>query len=207
MIPEEESIDNAFAKFNTIITSLKALDESFSSKNCVRKFLRALHPKWRAKVTAIEESKNLTTLSLDELIGNLKVYEEVIKKDVETVKGKKEQSRSLALKVKKGNEEDLQDNHEAIEKHSKEVEMMVMIKVKENVLDVVTQIISLENVQSRQRTPIKEHSLEEYGATMEKMRWKRLKMKLALAKRLMKYDLGVNLEPTEGIKVSGCSNT
>ncbi|GJR60211.1 hypothetical protein Tco_1502373 [Tanacetum coccineum] len=81
MIPEEESIDNAFAKFNTIITSLKALDEGFSSKNCVRKFLRALHPKWRAKVTAIEESKNLTTLPLDELIENLKVYEEVIKKD------------------------------------------------------------------------------------------------------------------------------
>ncbi|GJV75178.1 zf-CCHC domain-containing protein [Tanacetum coccineum] len=48
-----------------------------------------------------EESKNLTTLPLDELIGNLKVYEEVIKKDFETVKGKKEQSRSLALKVKK----------------------------------------------------------------------------------------------------------
>ncbi|GKA94712.1 hypothetical protein Tco_0816750, partial [Tanacetum coccineum] len=65
-------------------------------------------------------------------------------------------------------------------KHSKEVEMMVMIKVKENVLNVVTQIISLENVQSRQRTSIKEHSLEEYRATMEKMRWKRLKMKLAL---------------------------
>ncbi|GJR43331.1 retrovirus-related pol polyprotein from transposon TNT 1-94 [Tanacetum coccineum] len=101
MIPEEESIDNVFAKFNTIITSLKALNESFSSKNCVRKFLRALHPKWHAKVTTIEESKNLTTLPLDELIENLKVYEEVIKKDVETVKGKKEQSRSLALKVKK----------------------------------------------------------------------------------------------------------
>ncbi|GJZ66723.1 zf-CCHC domain-containing protein [Tanacetum coccineum] len=97
MIPKEESIDNAFAKFNTIITSLKALDESFSSKNCVRKFLRALHPKWRAKVTTIEESKNLTTLSLDELIGNLKVYEEVIKKDSETVKSKREQSRSIAF--------------------------------------------------------------------------------------------------------------
>nr|GEU58891.1 copia protein [Tanacetum cinerariifolium] len=73
----------------------------FSSKNCVRKFLRALHPKWHAKVTAIEESKNLTTLPLDKLIGNLNVYEEVIKKDFETVKGKKEQSRSLALKVKR----------------------------------------------------------------------------------------------------------
>ncbi|GJT74189.1 putative ribonuclease H-like domain-containing protein [Tanacetum coccineum] len=79
-IPEEESIDNAFAKFNTIITSLKVLYEGFSSKNCVRKFLRALHPKWRAKVTAIEESKNLTTLSLDELIGNLKVYEVIPRK-------------------------------------------------------------------------------------------------------------------------------
>nr|GEU64058.1 UBN2 domain-containing protein [Tanacetum cinerariifolium] len=101
MIPKEESIDNAFAKFNTIITSLKALDEGFSSKSCVRKFLKALHPKWRAKVTAIEESKNLTTLSLDELIGKLKVYEEVIKKDFEIVKRKREQSRYIALKDRK----------------------------------------------------------------------------------------------------------
>ncbi|GJV80475.1 hypothetical protein Tco_1516345 [Tanacetum coccineum] len=72
VISEDESIDSAFARFNTIITSLKALDEGYSSKNYVRKFLRALHPKWRAKVTAIEESKDLTSLSLDELIGNLK---------------------------------------------------------------------------------------------------------------------------------------
>ncbi|GJV76287.1 hypothetical protein Tco_1507871 [Tanacetum coccineum] len=72
-ILEEESIDNAFARFNTIITSVKALDEGFSSKNYIRKFLRALHPKWRAKVMDIEESKDLTSLSLDELIGNLKV--------------------------------------------------------------------------------------------------------------------------------------
>ncbi|GJT99077.1 hypothetical protein Tco_1094595 [Tanacetum coccineum] len=105
-ILEKESIDNAFAKFNTIITSLKALDEGFSSKNCVRKFLRALHLKWRIKVTAIEESKNLMTLSLDELIGNLKVYEEVIKKDSETIKSKREQSRSIALKARKESSND-----------------------------------------------------------------------------------------------------
>ncbi|GJW71773.1 hypothetical protein Tco_0128690 [Tanacetum coccineum] len=92
---------NAFARFNTIITSLKALHESFSSKNYVRKFLRTLHPKWRAKVIAIEESKDLTSLSLDELIGNLKVYEVIIKKDSEMVKGKGEQNRSLTLKAKK----------------------------------------------------------------------------------------------------------
>nr|GEX83958.1 serine/threonine protein kinase SRPK1 [Tanacetum cinerariifolium] len=68
---EEESIDNAFARFNTIIASLKALDEGFSSKDYVRKFLMALLPKWRAK------------------------------KDSEMVKGKREQNRSLALKAKK----------------------------------------------------------------------------------------------------------
>nr|GEU79499.1 alpha/beta hydrolases superfamily protein [Tanacetum cinerariifolium] len=55
----------------------------------------------RAKVTAIEESKDLTSLSLDELIGNLKVYEAIIKKDYEMVKDKREQSRSLVLKAKK----------------------------------------------------------------------------------------------------------
>ncbi|GJS45895.1 zf-CCHC domain-containing protein [Tanacetum coccineum] len=66
-----ESIDSVFARFNTIITSLKALDEGYSSKSYVRKFFRALHHKCIAKVTAIEESKDLTSLSLDELIGNL----------------------------------------------------------------------------------------------------------------------------------------
>ncbi|GKG15079.1 hypothetical protein Tco_0354679, partial [Tanacetum coccineum] len=79
---------------------LKALDEGYSSKNYVRKFLRAPHPKWRAKVTAIEESKDLTSLSLDELTGNLKVYEMINKKDFEIVKEKVER-KSLVLKAKK----------------------------------------------------------------------------------------------------------
>ncbi|GKB20261.1 retrovirus-related pol polyprotein from transposon TNT 1-94 [Tanacetum coccineum] len=92
--------DSAFARFNTIITGLKALDEGYSSKNYVIKFLRALHPKWRAKVIVIEESKDLTSLSLDELIGNLKVYEMIIKKDFKIVKAKGE-TKYIALKAKK----------------------------------------------------------------------------------------------------------
>nr|GEV58405.1 hypothetical protein [Tanacetum cinerariifolium] len=86
----------------TLLSSLlKALDEGYSSKNYVRKFLRALHPKWRAKVMAIEESKDLTSLSLDKLIRNLKVHEMIIKKDSEIAKAKVER-KSLALKAKKG---------------------------------------------------------------------------------------------------------
>ncbi|GKB32355.1 retrovirus-related pol polyprotein from transposon TNT 1-94 [Tanacetum coccineum] len=73
VISEDESIDSAFARFNTIITSLKALDE---------------------------ESKDLSSLSLDELIGNLKVHEMIIKKDSKIVKVKVER-KSLALEAKK----------------------------------------------------------------------------------------------------------
>ncbi|GJX35877.1 zf-CCHC domain-containing protein [Tanacetum coccineum] len=100
VIPFDKQADDLKRRFNTIITILEALDEGYSSKNYVRKFLRALHPKWRAKVTAIEESKDITSLSLDELIGNLKVYEMIINKDSEIVK-EKVKRKSLALKAKK----------------------------------------------------------------------------------------------------------
>ncbi|GJY05541.1 zf-CCHC domain-containing protein [Tanacetum coccineum] len=95
----------AFSRFNTIITSLKALDESFSSRNLVRKFLRALHTKWRPKVMAIEESKDFSTLFLDELIVNLKVYEVVLEKDLEVSKNKKEKYKSFALKARQAKED------------------------------------------------------------------------------------------------------
>ncbi|GJZ63089.1 hypothetical protein Tco_0619510, partial [Tanacetum coccineum] len=101
-----ESIDSGFARFNTIITSLKAFDEGFSSKNYVRKFLRALHPKWRAKVTAIEESKDFSSLALDELIDNLKVHEVVMEKDSKIYRGKKERVKCIALKDKKESSDD-----------------------------------------------------------------------------------------------------
>nr|GEX94895.1 transposase, Ptta/En/Spm, transposase, Tnp1/En/Spm-like protein [Tanacetum cinerariifolium] len=64
-------MDSAFARVNTIITSLNALDEGYSSKNYARKFLRALHPKWRVKkdseiVKAKGERKSLALKSKKE---------------------------------------------------------------------------------------------------------------------------------------------
>ncbi|GJT15265.1 retrovirus-related pol polyprotein from transposon TNT 1-94 [Tanacetum coccineum] len=49
----------------------------------------------------IEESKDLSTLPLDELISNLKVYEVVLEKDSEISNSKKEKYKSLALKARK----------------------------------------------------------------------------------------------------------
>ncbi|GJZ13747.1 hypothetical protein Tco_0548977 [Tanacetum coccineum] len=71
-ISNEETIDSSFTRFNAIVTSLKSLDPHYSSKNHVRTFLHAFPLKWRAKVTAIEEAKDMATLPLDELIGNLR---------------------------------------------------------------------------------------------------------------------------------------
>ncbi|GKC16184.1 hypothetical protein Tco_1012966, partial [Tanacetum coccineum] len=110
------------------------------------------------KVTAIEELRNLTTLPLDELIGNLKVYEEVIKKDFKTVKGKKEQSRSLALKMKKEVSDEDSSSSDSEDKECGDLNHLI----------------------GECSKPPKNNDLEEHGATMEKMKWKILKMKLVL---------------------------
>ncbi|GJR46765.1 hypothetical protein Tco_1314868 [Tanacetum coccineum] len=76
-ISNEETIDSGFTRFNAIVTRLKSLDPDYSSKNHVRKFLRALLLKWRAKV-----------------------YEMVLDNDGVESKTTKEKVKSLALKAK-----------------------------------------------------------------------------------------------------------
>nr|GEU54151.1 retrotransposon protein, putative, Ty1-copia subclass [Tanacetum cinerariifolium] len=89
-ISNKETIDSDFTRFNAIVTSPKYLDPDYSSKNHVRKFLRALSLKWRAKVMAIKDAKDLPTLPLDEPIGNLKVYEIVLDNDADSQDGSDE---------------------------------------------------------------------------------------------------------------------
>nr|GEX88706.1 UBN2 domain-containing protein [Tanacetum cinerariifolium] len=183
---------------------LKALDEGYSSKSYVRKLLKALHPKWIVKVIAIEDSKGLTSLSLDKLIGKLKVHEMIIKKDSKIVKAKEER-RSLALKAKKesSDEECLTSKSEDEEyamavrdfkkffkrrggfvrkprndkKPFKEAKTTRTEKVKGSALDVETQIILSENVQKHRKTITKEHLSEVLGAIAVRKIMKRLKTK------------------------------
>nr|GEW10969.1 DUF4219 domain-containing protein/UBN2 domain-containing protein [Tanacetum cinerariifolium] len=153
-ILKEESKDNVFARFNTIVTSLKALDEGLSSKNYVMKFLRELHPKWRAKVTAIKESKGLTSPSLDELIRNLKVYEVIIKNDSKMVKGKREHNRSPTLKAKKeSSDEDISTS----DSEDKEYTMAVLVPIPDNISPLTLKWI-FKNKHDEEQTVIRNKS-------------------------------------------------
>ncbi|GJU90143.1 retrovirus-related pol polyprotein from transposon TNT 1-94 [Tanacetum coccineum] len=174
IISEDESIDSAFPRFNTIITSLKPLDEGYSIKNYVRKFLRALHPKWRAKVMAIEESKDLTSLSLDELIMNLKVHEMIIKKDFEIVKSKVER-KSIALKAKKESSDE-----ESSTSSSEDEEYVIAVRDSRSSLKEEVDSGEEDDEKIKNETCFVAHAS---GGIC----------------------LGVDLEPDEWIKDSGCS--
>ncbi|GKD76827.1 hypothetical protein Tco_1339448 [Tanacetum coccineum] len=173
VIFKDELIDSDFARFNTIISSLKALDEGYSSKNYVRKFLRALHPKWRAKVMAIEESKDLTSLSLDKLIGNHKVYEIIIKKDSEIVKAKGER-KSLALKAKK---ESSDEESSTSESKYEEYGMAVKDFKRRSRCGDLNHLIG-ECPKNHRETRTKKPSSEVLGAIAVRKMMKRLKTKL-----------------------------
>ncbi|GKF75211.1 hypothetical protein Tco_0224655 [Tanacetum coccineum] len=124
---------------------------------------------------AIEESKDLTSLSLDELIENLKFHEMIIKKDSEIVKEKVER-KSLALKAKK------ESSHEECSTFDSEDEEYAMavrdfkkfFKRRGSALDAEIQIIVLENVQSHRETRTKEHLLEVLGVMAVKKMMKRV---------------------------------
>ncbi|GAA0175732.1 hypothetical protein LIER_28850 [Lithospermum erythrorhizon] len=69
----------------------------------VRKVLRSLHKKFENKVTAIEETQDLSNMRLDELIENLTTFE--MKLDSNGTDKKK--GVSLNASYKEGEEEDL----------------------------------------------------------------------------------------------------
>ena len=93
----EESISKIFARLSEITNGLKGLRKEYSNSELVRKVLRSLPPTWHTKVTVIEESKDLSTLSLEELIDSLMTYEINVQKNEDDFKKKK----TIALKTSK----------------------------------------------------------------------------------------------------------
>ena len=71
------------------------LGETIPEPKILRKVLRSLPERFHAKITTIEESKDIDKISLTELVGNLQTYELGL-----TRIGKLGKSKSMALKAK-----------------------------------------------------------------------------------------------------------
>ena len=71
----------------------------------MRKVLRSLAERFHAKITAIEESKDIDSIPLTELIGNLQTYELGL-----TRLGKGTKSKSMALKAKSNETDESSDD-------------------------------------------------------------------------------------------------
>ena len=94
-IEEDESSDEFYAKFKDIVNYAFNLGETISEPKIVRKVLRSLLERFHAKITAIEESKDIDQIPLTELVGNLQTYEFGLFRI-----GKSSKSKSMALKAK-----------------------------------------------------------------------------------------------------------
>nr|KYP40635.1 Copia protein [Cajanus cajan] len=62
-------------EFTHIINHLASLGKVFPNEDLINKVLRCLSREWQPKVTAIAESKDLTTMSLASLFGKLQEHE------------------------------------------------------------------------------------------------------------------------------------
>ena len=68
---EDKSFDELYAKLKEIINSAFNLGETIPKPKIVRKVLRSLPERFHARITAIEESKDIDKILLTELVGNL----------------------------------------------------------------------------------------------------------------------------------------
>nr|KYP57053.1 hypothetical protein KK1_003307 [Cajanus cajan] len=78
---ESESIQTMFGRFQTIVNELSFLGRTYDNFDHIDKLLRSLPRKWRPQVTTLRASKNLEKLSLEELIGLIKVHELELQQD------------------------------------------------------------------------------------------------------------------------------
>jgi len=70
---DDETIEAMYSRFQTLVSGLQILKKSYVASDHVSKILRSLPARWRPKVIAIEEAKDLRTLSVEDLISSLKV--------------------------------------------------------------------------------------------------------------------------------------
>ena len=82
--------------------------QSLTEPKIVRKVLRSLPKRFHAKITVIEESRDIDKIPLTELVGNLQTYELGL-----TRIGKSSKSKSMALKAKSSDTDKSSDDEDS----------------------------------------------------------------------------------------------
>ncbi|XXG59729.1 hypothetical protein AAC387_Pa04g1763 [Persea americana] len=75
VMEEDETFDQFYAKLNDIVNYVLILGEEIQENKVVNKILRSLPSMFDSKVDAIKENKNLDTLKVNQLVGNLQTFE------------------------------------------------------------------------------------------------------------------------------------
>jgi RNase H-fold protein (predicted Holliday junction resolvase) len=88
---ESETVNDYFARTLAIANKMTAQGERMEQVTVVEKILRSMPAKFNYVVCSIEESNDVTTLSIDELQSSLLVHEQ-------RMKGQKDHSEEQALK-------------------------------------------------------------------------------------------------------------
>ena len=107
---EDESFDEFYAKLNDIVNFVFNFEETIPKPKIVRKVLRSLLERFHAKITAIEESKDIDEIPLTELVGNLQTYELGF---FRIGKSSKSKSKSMALKAKSSDTDESSDDEDS----------------------------------------------------------------------------------------------
>ena len=101
------AFNSFYSKLNEVVIGKFNLGEKMEDSKIVRKILQSLLESFRAKITAIEENKDLVDIKVQELIGSLQIYELSLPSQ--------RKSKSLALKT----------NNERVEAHDSSDEDVV----------------------------------------------------------------------------------
>ena len=105
---EDESFDEFYAKLKDIVNSAFNLGETIPEPKIMRKVLRSLPERFHAKITAIEESKDIDKIPLTELVGNLQTYKLGL-----TSIGKSSKGKSMELKAKSNDTDESSDGKDS----------------------------------------------------------------------------------------------
>ena len=105
---EDELFDEFYGKLKDIVNSAFNLGETILEPKIVRKVLRSLPERFYAKITAIEELKDIDKIPLTELVGNLQTYELGL-----TRIGKLSKGKSMELKAKISDTDESSDDEDS----------------------------------------------------------------------------------------------